>query len=54
MKIVFFISLFFAFLLSKLLLIQNQFATHSVVTKDILEPVIIYSKHILSLLKLKA
>ncbi len=52
MKILFFISLFFAFLLSKLLLIQNQFTTHSAVTKDILEPIIIYSKHILDLLKL--
>lgn len=52
MKILFFVSLFFAFLLSKLLLIQKQFSVNSNISQDILAPILNYVKHLMELFNL--
>ncbi len=52
MKIVFFTSLFFAFLLSKILLIEKQFSSHSKISQDILTPILTYVKQLMDKLNI--
>ena len=44
--------MFFAFLLSKILLIEKQFSSHSKISQDILTPILTYVKQLMDKLNI--